>query len=129
MEVAEAGRWIREQVVVDGAPAVGHEQPWSTVMRVPLRGGSSAWFKACALVQAFEPGLTSSLCRRWPDVMPDLIAEDAKRGWLLVCDAGTRLIELDNHRRSGWSCSRGTPNSSEARPNGRQVTLRQACPA
>jgi hypothetical protein len=96
VDITGADAWIRDHVAVDGAPVVVHERPWSTVMRVPLRDGSSAWFKACALVQAFEPALTSALARRWPEVMPDLIAGDVERGWLLLGDAGTRIFELDN---------------------------------
>ena len=96
MDVTEAEAWIRDHVDVEGAPVVLHERPWSTVMRVPVRNGPPAWFKACALVQAFEPALTSALSRRWPDVMPEFIAEDVGRGWLLMGDAGTRIFELDN---------------------------------
>jgi hypothetical protein len=96
VEIAEAEAWIRGHVTLDGAPAVVHERPWSTVMRVAVRDGPPVWFKACALVQAFEPGLTAALARRWPDVMVDVIAEDVQRGWLLMADAGTRIVELDN---------------------------------
>jgi hypothetical protein len=96
VDSAEAEAWIHRHVALAGAPVVVHRRPWSTVMRVPLRDGSLAWFKACALVQAFEPSLTSGLCRRWPDVMPELIAEDPRRGWLLMADAGTRIVELGN---------------------------------
>ena len=96
MDITDAEAWIRDHVAVDGVPVVVHERPWSTVMRVPLPDGSAAWFKACAQVQAFEPALTTALSRRWPDVMPEVIAEDLERGWLLMCDAGTRISELDN---------------------------------
>src|SRR6476469_159300 len=96
LDVAEAEAWIAGHVVLAGAAVVVHERPWSTVMRVSVRNGPPVWFKACALSQAFEPALTSALSRRWPEVMPELIAEDVERGWVLLGDAGRRIAELDN---------------------------------
>jgi len=96
VNVIEAQEWIGEHVALDGTAAVVHVRPWSTVMRVPLVGGSVAWFKACAPVQRFEPVLTAALSRRWPKVMVEVIATDPDRGWLLMADAGTRIIEIDN---------------------------------
>jgi len=67
-----------------------HERPWATVRRVPIPGGI-AWFKACAPVQAFEPRLTAALAGRWPDRLPEVLAHDEERAWLLLGDAGERL--------------------------------------
>jgi hypothetical protein len=50
-----------------------------------------AWFKACAPVQKFEPRLTAALVERWPDWLPDVIAHNEKRAWLLLADAGEPL--------------------------------------
>lgn len=65
------------------------------MLRVPLADGV-AWFKACSLVQAFEPRLTAALFARWPDRVADVIAFDESRGWLLLADAGTPLRALGN---------------------------------
>ena len=65
-------------------------------MRVQLADGAAAWFKACAPVQRFEPALTASLSARCPAVVVEVIAADERRGWLLMADAGTRLVELGN---------------------------------
>ena len=73
-----------------------HERPWSTVMRVPLGDGTAAWFKACAPVQRFEPALAAALSESWPGLVADVIAEDTRRGWLLMADAGVRIVELGN---------------------------------
>jgi hypothetical protein len=96
VDLADAERWIRDHVAVSGAPAVVHERPWSTVMRVPLEDGPPAWFKACGPVQAFEAVLTAELSARWPEVMVEVLAHDPDRAWLLMADAGTRIMELGN---------------------------------
>jgi hypothetical protein len=57
---------------------------------VPVAGGS-AWVKACEPVQKFEPRLTSALAERWPDRLPEVIAHDEERAWLLLADAGEPL--------------------------------------
>ena len=67
-----------------------HEEPWGSVWRVATSGGV-AWFKACAPVQAFEPRLTAVLARRWPALLPDVLAHDEERAWLLLVDAGEAI--------------------------------------
>jgi Phosphotransferase enzyme family len=44
-------------------------------------------------VQAFEVPLTVALASRWPDRVPEVVAADPERSWLLLRDAGTRLRE------------------------------------
>jgi hypothetical protein len=78
---------------------VVHERPWSTVLRVPLSGGVNCFFKACAWIQAFEPRLTADLASRWPDLVPEVIAYDQVRAWLLLGDAGTQIRALGNPPR------------------------------
>jgi len=67
-----------------------HARPWAAVRRVPLAGGV-AWCKACARVQAFEPRLTAALAARWPERLPEVLARDEERAWLLLADAGEQL--------------------------------------
>ena len=86
----EAEAWIRAQVAPTGAVEVVHERPWGAVRRVPVAGGC-AWFKACPPAQAFEPRLTATLARHRPDVLPEVIARDDERAWLLLGDAGSPL--------------------------------------
>jgi len=90
LDRAAAEDWIRARVEPVGAIEVAHVRPWSTVLRVPLADGA-AWFKACAPVQAFEPRLSASLFRRWPDRVPEVLDHDEARAWLLLADAGTTL--------------------------------------
>lgn len=85
---------MRAQVRVRSFDAP-RERPWSTVVRVETDAGV-VWFKACGPTQAFEPLLTEQLCTRWPDRVPELLACDTTRAWLLLADAGTQLRELGN---------------------------------
>jgi hypothetical protein len=92
---AAAEQWIEAHVRPTGDVETAHERPWSTVLRVPLPDGP-AWFKACSPVQAFEPRLTTQLFARWPDRVPEVLAYDKDRGWLLLADAGTQIAALGN---------------------------------
>jgi hypothetical protein len=95
MDRSAAEAWIEASVSPIGAIELAHERAWSTVLRVPLTGGP-VWFKACSNVQAFEPRLTADLHARWPELMPEVLAFDEHRGWLLLTDAGTRIGDLGN---------------------------------
>ena len=95
MDRDAAEQWIRAHVTPSGAIETAHERPWSTVLRVPLPDGA-AWFKACSAVQAFEPRLTAQLFARWPDRVPEVLAYDEERGWLLLADAGTQIAAFGN---------------------------------
>jgi hypothetical protein len=88
-------QWVRGHVDPVGALQTVHEQPWATVLRVPLADGV-AWFKACAPVQAFEPRLTAELSARWPDRVPQVLGWDEERAWLLLADAGRPVGDLGN---------------------------------
>jgi hypothetical protein len=70
-----------------------HVCPWSTVLRVPTRGGD-LWFKACAPTLAHEPATIEILARCRPKRLPRLLAVDRTRGWMLQADGGERLGEL-----------------------------------
>jgi Phosphotransferase enzyme family len=95
MDRARAEEWIRATVAPAGPIQVVHEQPWSTVLRVPLSDGA-AWFKACGAIQHFEARLTARLFARWPDRVPEVLAHSEDRSWLLLSDAGVRLADLGN---------------------------------
>jgi hypothetical protein len=95
MDRSAAEAWIEASVSPVGAVELAHERAWSTVLRVPQADGA-VWFKACSSVQAFEPRLTAELHERWPELMPEVLAFDEHRGWLLLADAGTRIGDLGN---------------------------------
>ncbi len=68
-------------------------RPWSALARVPAADGD-VYFKAAAPTSRFEPSLTLQLAERRPECLPEVIAIDAGRGWLLTCDAGPQLREV-----------------------------------
>jgi hypothetical protein len=87
---SELERWVFDHVALTGRLELVHERPWATVWRGRRRDGS-VWLKVCAPVQAFEPRLTQTLASRWPSLLPEVLARDEERGWLLLGDAGARL--------------------------------------
>jgi hypothetical protein len=92
--------WICRFVVPSGPVEVMHSRPWARVARVPVAGGC-VWFKACGVVQAFEPWLTSVLFARWSDRVAEVIASDAEKAWLLLADAGSSLASAV-HLLEAW---------------------------
>ena len=91
--LAGAHDWVRSHVTVTGAIEQPHVQWWSTVLRVPTSDGP-VWFKAVGEGATYEPPLTEMLARLRPRFIPDLIAIDDERGWMLMRDGGIRLREL-----------------------------------
>ena len=93
MERAAAEDWIRAHVQPVGPIELAHERPWATVLRVPL-ADSLVWFKACSPVQAFEPRLTAELFARWPDRVPEVVAWDEQRRWLLLANPDLEIVYI-----------------------------------
>jgi hypothetical protein len=93
--LGEIEAWVREHVTPTGPLELVHDEPWSTVLRVPVATGS-VWFKACAPVQAFEARLAAALNGRWPQLTPRVLGCDERRAWLLLADAGMRVGDIGN---------------------------------
>lgn len=96
--------WVHGQVEERGAHVTGpleqpHVRPWSTVLRVPTSVGP-AWFKASIPVLAHEAAVVEVLAARRPDAVPELLAVDSGRGWMLMADGGVRLREVVAEERS-----------------------------
>jgi aminoglycoside/choline kinase family phosphotransferase len=91
----EAEAWIAAHVEVTGEIDQFKAEAWSTVMRVPTADGT-VYFKANAPEHLYEVPLLDVLTARVPSRVPDVIATDAERGWLLLADAGRRLRELES---------------------------------
>jgi hypothetical protein len=58
------------------------------------------WFKANGPSQVQEGPITAVLARVRPDLLPELLALDGERAWMLTRDAGERLRELVQRERS-----------------------------
>jgi len=69
-----------------------HDRPWSTVLRVPTADGD-LFLKQEQPVQEFEVALTVALAERWPDRVPEVVAADLERLWLLTRDGGIRVAD------------------------------------
>ena len=87
--------WISEQTESHSIRLTGEiEQPhmyaWSTVLHVPTDRGK-LFFKATAPETIQEAALTQALSSWFPDCMPELLAVDAGRGWMLMRDGGEQL--------------------------------------
>ena len=91
----QAHDWIRSEAARNQIQLVGeieqpHARAWSTVMRVPTNAGI-IFFKATAAETIYEIAVTQLLANLQPDVMPELIAVDTARGWMLMRDGGEQL--------------------------------------
>lgn len=91
----QAHDWIRAEAKRNSIQLTGEiEQPhayaWSTVMRVPSSEGT-LFFKATAGETIYEIALTEKLAGWFPDYLPDILAVDTIRGWMLMRDGGETL--------------------------------------
>ncbi len=91
----QASEWIHVETDRQGLHLIGpieqpHVYPWSTVLRIPTTEGT-LFFKATAPETIFEAALTHKLAGLRPDCLPELIAVDTARGWLLMRDGGEPL--------------------------------------
>lgn len=80
----------RHSMLVTGEIEQPHMYAWSTVLHVPTDQGK-LFFKATAHETIYEAALTQALARWFPDCMPELVAVDAGRGWMLMRDGGEQL--------------------------------------
>lgn len=92
---AEIDAWVGERLAERGMRVTGaieqpHLYPWSTVLRVPTDNGL-VYCKAMLAGFEHETRLTVALASWRPDVMPNVLATDDRRGWMLTADAGPML--------------------------------------
>jgi aminoglycoside/choline kinase family phosphotransferase len=85
--LTETTRW---DIQITGEIEQSHIYQWSTVMRVPTDEGT-LFFKASAEDVAPEAALTQALAGWYPECMPELLAIDTQRGWMLMRDGGEPL--------------------------------------
>ena len=76
-----------------------HIRSWSTVLRLPTAAGP-VWFKANSPALRHEVVVVERVSARVPERVPALLASDARRGWMLMTDAGERLREVVVSERS-----------------------------
>lgn len=96
--IADTHSWIHAQLRTQNIHASGEIETlqtrlWGLIMRVPTNEGN-LFFKAIAPTWKFEAALTQALAQYYPDDVPQLVAVDDVRGWLLIRDSGARLREI-----------------------------------
>jgi hypothetical protein len=93
--IKQAHEWIyaettRQSIRITGDIQQPHLYPWSTVLIVPTQNGR-LFFKATAPETIYEAALTKKLAEWIPDTMPELVAVEPARGWMLMRDGGEQL--------------------------------------
>lgn len=91
----EIQAWIEIQLAALGLqllrpPEQFHTRPWSTVLRVETTG-RTLYCKAACPALSYEPTLTCFLSSLNPDLLPEVLAADESRGWMLLADSGEML--------------------------------------
>ncbi|HEX5809967.1 MAG TPA: aminoglycoside phosphotransferase family protein [Anaerolineales bacterium] len=87
--------WIQAEtghrsIRITGEIEQPHMYAWSTVLHIPTDQGR-LFFKATAPETIYEAALTQALANWFPDCMPELVAVEAGRGWMLMRDGGEQL--------------------------------------
>src|SRR5258706_8341685 len=87
--------WIRAEtsqrnIKITGSIEQPHIYLWSTVLRIPTDEGT-LFFKATAPETIYEAALTQKLASWYPDCMPEFVAVDTARGWMLMRNGGEPL--------------------------------------
>lgn len=99
-----AEAWARDRLAARGVEVVGevawpHVRAWSALGTLPTDGGT-VWLKTVPEDLRHEAALTALVHRRRPDAVPEVLAVDEQRGWLLAADAGRHLRDLVPEERS-----------------------------
>jgi hypothetical protein len=115
--IEQASAWIHAQLAQQSLAASGpieqpHMRPWSTVLRVPVDAGV-LYFKATAPMLMHEPGLTQALARWRPDCMPQVLATELDRGWMLLRDSGDSLRSHIQSEQDIWRWHKVLPLYAE----------------
>jgi hypothetical protein len=93
----EASAWIQTRLARAGLAVTGpiaQERTWqrSCVLRAPVTGGR-VYFKAVPEMFAHEPRLTRELAQQYPKLLPEVLAVDSERRWLLMRDCGGKSLD------------------------------------
>ncbi|MGI8861994.1 MAG: phosphotransferase family protein [Gaiellaceae bacterium] len=98
--LAEASSWMERSMVEAGLQPVGtvevvEQWPLSSVLRRGTRDGH-VYMKAVFATFHHEPALTRALATAHPTLVPDVLALDVSRGWVLMRELrGTQIGELE----------------------------------
>jgi len=91
---AEVEAWVRAQV--PGTVLELHavkERVWGAVLRV-VTDGAALYFKASGPLCRHELPIIEAIAGRWPRLVPELLAADDERGWMLLADHGEPMGDV-----------------------------------
>jgi Phosphotransferase enzyme family len=93
--LAASGQWALARLRDLGLrprqePRLFHRRPWSTVARLVTDDGDF-YLKVSAAALAHEAGLTGALVAIRRDLLPETVAIEPRRGWMLMRDGGPTL--------------------------------------
>jgi hypothetical protein len=88
--VAELTSWITDAVGPPSAVTCVRERIWGAVHRVDMPD-RVLFFKAAGPGGRHEPVILADVAGRWPGLVPDVLAADLDRAWLLMEDHGTPM--------------------------------------
>jgi len=103
--LAEAAAWLEVSMAEAGLQPKGplevvEQWPLSSVLQRPTDDGR-VYMKAVFSIFHHEPALTRALAAEHPTLVPEVLAVDVARGWMLMRELpGTQIGELDV---AGWS--------------------------
>jgi hypothetical protein len=80
----------RAGLTLHGDPEQPHVYPWSTALRLPVRGGA-VWLKSVAPGSSHEPPLSAALGRWVPESVLVPLAVDVERRLMLLPDGGRTM--------------------------------------
>jgi hypothetical protein len=96
-----AGELDRLGLAPAGEPEQPHVRPWSTVVRLPVRGGA-VWLKSVGSGSAQEPALLADLAGWVPGRVLPPLAVDATRRLMLLPDGGPTLRATAASSAAEW---------------------------
>jgi hypothetical protein len=108
---ADAARWIETECAhlgyVPSGPVEQEKAAWSLscILKVPTSNGV-LYFKVDDAKPPSEPAIIDRLAQRWPSNVPDIIAADHDRRWMLMRDFGK--CSLDGQPIGRWNTANHT---------------------
>jgi hypothetical protein len=83
--LAQVSPWVEEQAGAVDEPRLVRQWPLSAVYRFESAGDRGGFYlKAVFSLFGAEPAVTEALAREHPGDVPDVVATDVERGWLLM---------------------------------------------
>jgi hypothetical protein len=95
----EVHAWASQRFAVRSGPHLVRQWPLSSVQRIETDEGP-LYLKAAFALFHHEPVVTDALCQRHPGLVPEIVAVERKRGWLLMRELPE--AQVADHRFASW---------------------------